>query len=59
MWYTVFNVEFKRVGFVNAEDAEAALNEAKKKFPYVVAPMVELEKQTEQNMRGFAQVKPN
>ena len=56
MWYTVFDFDFKRVGFVNAVTAEQALEEAKKKFPLVVAPMVELEKQTDQTMRGYAQM---
>lgn len=42
MNYDVFDVDFKKVGVVVAGDSNEALVMAKKKFPFVVAPMVQL-----------------
>lgn len=42
MKYDVFDTEFNKVGDVHADSAADALVAAKKKYKYVVAPMVQL-----------------
>lgn len=39
--FEVFDATFNHVGFVTAYSAEAALREAKRKYPKVFAPMVQ------------------
>ena len=39
--FEVFDAMFNHVGFVEAHSAEAALREAKRKYPKVFAPMVQ------------------
>ena len=41
MSYDVYDNEFKKIGVVQADSAEAALIAAKKRFPLVPAPMVQ------------------
>lgn len=40
MIYNVFDNNFKKIGTVQAEDADHALQYAKARFPFTPAPMV-------------------
>jgi len=50
MEFDVFDNNFKKVGFVFAEDAVTALQEAKEKFKFVTAPMVQESKEEERRL---------
>jgi len=41
MEFDVFDNNFKKVGFVFAEDAATALQKAKEQFKFIAAPMVQ------------------
>jgi hypothetical protein len=42
--FDVFDSEFKKIGTVNADTPQDALAAAKRKFPFVAAPMVQQSK---------------
>jgi hypothetical protein len=42
--FDVFDSDFKKIGTINADNSQDALQEAKRKFPFVVAPMVQQSK---------------
>jgi hypothetical protein len=54
MTYDVYDNEFKKIGVVQADNAEAALTAAKKRFPLVPAPMVQPTPVTPRAQRSIA-----